>query len=151
MFSKRRVKALTKIVDDILLFFLFVFFYHFSEKIKLGISCESSANSHEMSSLTVSEKYKKKKKKMSSAAFMISFVIISLRVNRGQFLAQIMIHKLIWIFFVIRKTYLYNFDTHKPHFYIVKLGFTGVCIIFLISAHKHRLWVLVRAASVRQF
>ena len=31
------------------------------------------------------------------------------------------------------KTYLYNFDPHKPHFYIVRLGFTGVYIIFLIS------------------
>ena len=29
------------------------------------------------------------------------------------------------------KTYLYNFDALKPHFYIVKLGFTGVYIIFL--------------------
>ena len=29
----------------------------------------------------------------------------------------------------------------KPHFYIVKLGFTGVYNIFLISAQKHRLWV----------
>ena len=47
----------------------------------------------------------------------------------------------------IRKTYLYNFDPLKPHFYIVKLGFTGVYIIFLISAQKHRLWVLVRTAS----
>ena len=28
----------------------------------------------------------------------------------------------------------------KPHFYIVKLGFTGVYIIFLISAQTHRLW-----------
>ena len=37
--------------------------------------------------------------------------------------------------------------THKPHIYIVKLGFTGVYIIFLISAQKHRLWVLVRTAS----
>ena len=35
---------------------------------------------------------------------------------------------------------LYNIDPLKPHFYIVKLGFTGVCIIFLISAQKHRLW-----------
>ena len=35
---------------------------------------------------------------------------------------------------VIRKTCLYNFDPLKPHFYIVKLGFTGVYIIFLISA-----------------
>ena len=32
------------------------------------------------------------------------------------------------------KTYLYNFDPLKPHFYIVNLGFTGVYIIFLISA-----------------
>ena len=47
----------------------------------------------------------------------------------------------------ITKTYLYNFDPLKPHFYIVKLGFTGVSIIFLISAQKHRLWVLVRTAS----
>ena len=30
-----------------------------------------------------------------------------------------------------RKTYLHNFDLLKPHFYIVKLGFTGVYIIFL--------------------
>ena len=36
----------------------------------------------------------------------------------------------------ITKTYLYNFDPLKPHFYIVKLGFTGVCIIFLISAQN---------------
>ena len=46
------------------------------------------------------------------------------------------------------KTCLYNFDPLKPHFYIVKQGFTGVYIIFLISAQKHRLWVLVRTASV---
>ena len=31
----------------------------------------------------------------------------------------------------ITKTYLYNFDPLKPHFYILKLGFTGVYIIFL--------------------
>ena len=47
----------------------------------------------------------------------------------------------------ITKTYLYNFDPLKPHFYIVKLGFTGVYIIFHISAQKHRLCVLVRTAS----
>ena len=44
----------------------------------------------------------------------------------------------------ITKTYLYNFDPLKPLFYIVKLGFTWVYIIFLISAEIHRLWVLVR-------
>ena len=37
-------------------------------------------------------------------------------------------------------TRLCNFDPLKPHFYIVKLVFTGVYIIFLISAQKHRLW-----------
>ena len=37
------------------------------------------------------------------------------------------------VMFNITKTYLYNFDPLKPHFYIVKLGFTGVYIIFLIS------------------
>ena len=51
----------------------------------------------------------------------------------------------------ITKTCLYNFDPLKPHFYIVKLGFTGVYIIFLISAQKHILWVLVRTASSRRF
>ena len=32
--------------------------------------------------------------------------------------------------FIITKTRLYNFDPLKSHFYIVKLGFTGVYIIF---------------------
>ena len=36
----------------------------------------------------------------------------------------------------ITKTCLYNFDALKPHFYIVKLGFIGVYIIFLISAQN---------------
>ena len=36
----------------------------------------------------------------------------------------------------ITKTRLYNFDPLQPHFYIVKLGFTGVYIIFLISAQN---------------
>ena len=40
----------------------------------------------------------------------------------------------------ITKTYLYNFDPLRPHFYIVKLGFTGVYIIFLISAQKIDCW-----------
>ena len=34
------------------------------------------------------------------------------------------------------ETCLYNFDPLKPHFYIVKLGFSGVYIIFLISAQN---------------
>ena len=58
-----------------------------------------------------------------------------------------------WIWYMLKdlinitKTRLYNFDPLKPHFYIVKLGFTGLYIIFLIFAWKHRLWVLVRTAS----
>ena len=34
------------------------------------------------------------------------------------------------------ETRLYNFDPLEPHFYIVKLGSTGVYIIFLISAQN---------------
>ena len=58
-----------------------------------------------------------------------------------------------WTFLLpfITKTYLYNLDPLKPHFYMVKLGFTGVYIICLISAQKHRLWVLVRTALQRRF
>ena len=51
---------------------------------------------------------------------------------------------------LITKTRLYNFDPLKPHFYKVKLGFTGVYIIFLILL-KHPLWVLFRTASPRRF
>ena len=40
------------------------------------------------------------------------------------------------LLFIITKTRLYNLDPLKPHFYIVKLGFTGVYIIFLISAQN---------------
>ena len=35
---------------------------------------------------------------------------------------------------IITKTYLYNFDSLKPHLYIVMLGLIGVDIIFHISA-----------------
>ena len=34
------------------------------------------------------------------------------------------------LYCTITKTYLYNSDPLKPHFYIVKLGFIGVYIIF---------------------
>ena len=53
----------------------------------------------------------------------------------------------------ITKTCLpvYNFDPFKPLFYIVKLGFTGVYIIILISAQKRRLWVLIRTSLARGF
>ena len=38
--------------------------------------------------------------------------------------------------YLITKTCLYNVDPLKPHFYMVKLGFTGVYIIFLIFAQN---------------
>ena len=37
---------------------------------------------------------------------------------------------------LITKMCLYNFDPFKPHFYVVKLGFKGIYIIFLISAQN---------------
>ena len=42
----------------------------------------------------------------------------------------------ITLLYNITKTCLYNFDPLKPHFYIVKLGFAGVYIIFVISAQN---------------
>ena len=36
------------------------------------------------------------------------------------------------VLYSITKTRLYDFDPLKPHFYIVKLGFTGVYIVFPI-------------------
>ena len=47
---------------------------------------------------------------------------------------------------LITETCPYNFDPLKPHFYIVKLGFTGYILFFLFLL-KNRLWVLVRIAS----
>ena len=56
-------------------------------------------------------------------------------------------------FLIITKTCLpvYNFDPLKPHFYLVKLGFTGYTFFFLIFAWKDRLWVLLRTTLLRQF
>ena len=41
-----------------------------------------------------------------------------------------------WHMYAITKTRLYNVDSLKSHFYIVKLRFTGVYIIFLIFAQN---------------
>ena len=35
-----------------------------------------------------------------------------------------------------KHAYIYNFDSFKPHFYVVKLGFAGLYIILLISAQN---------------
>ena len=47
----------------------------------------------------------------------------------------------------IRKTCPCNGYTLEPHFYIVKLGYAGVYLFFLVFVPKHRLWELVRNAS----
>ena len=39
--------------------------------------------------------------------------------------------KISWNYHPITKTYLYNFEPLKPHFYMVKLGFTWVTLFFL--------------------
>ena len=58
---------------------------------------------------------------------LISFLLNCMAIN----MLECLVANKIFVF--ITKTYLYNFDPLKPHFYIVKLGFTGVYIIFLIS------------------
>ena len=84
----------------------------------------------------------------------ISIVYMLVDADCAQFCLFRSTHLLRWriaAFCLITKTCLYNFDPLKPHFYIVKLGFTEVYIIFLISAQNYRLWVLVRTASPRRF
>ena len=44
--------------------------------------------------------------------------------------------RLVHLYSLITKTRLHNFDPLKPHFYIVKLGFIGVYIIFLTSVQN---------------
>ena len=64
---------------------------------------------------------------------------------KGIFVTRIDVLSLQEVNDYITKTYLYNFDPLKPHLYIEKLGFTGVYIIFLISAQKHISWALCEA------
>ena len=80
----------------------------------------------------------------------ISYVLISITSWSDAMNSPLLINAFRTIY-CITKSCLYNFDTHKPQFYIVKLGFKGVYIIFLISVQKHRLLVLVRTASSRRF
>ena len=47
----------------------------------------------------------------------------------------------------ITKTYLYNFDPLEPHFYIVKLGFTGVYIISSPGLCPWRAYVVTQALA----
>ena len=64
----------------------------------------------------------------------LDFVVTTVRPNKKNYVFRVILLNL--FFLIIRKTCLYNFDPLKPHFYIVKLGFTGVYIIFLISAQN---------------
>ena len=73
--------------------------------------------------------------------FVLTYISDSLHLSQSTYLAAA----------AITKTCLYNSDPLKPHLYIVKLGFTWVYIIFLISAQKHRLWVFVITTSPRRF
>ena len=41
---------------------------------------------------------------------------------------------------IITKTYLYNFDPLKPHFYIVKLGLQGYTLLFLFLLKNIDCW-----------
>ena len=87
-------------------------------------------------------KKKKKIKKIKKYCIMSSAEIFTRHEERkNQFFVT-------YMYLIIMKTCLYNFDPLKPLFYIVKLGFTGVYIIFLISAQKHRVRVLVRTEAV---
>ena len=61
-----------------------------------------------------------------------------LRIARASVLSVFIVRmKKAWVLsYPITKTCLYNVDPLKPHFYIVKVRFTGVYIIFLISAQN---------------
>ena len=67
--------------------------------------------------------------------FFFFFFFFFQKKMRFKYSAAEFISRVRWLLF-ITKTSLYNVDPLKPHFYIVKLGLTGVNIIFLISAHN---------------
>ena len=60
------------------------------------------------------------------------------------------IYQFIKSFLDKKKPIFEGYGAFKPQFYIVKLGFTGLYIFFLIFRQKHRLWLLVRIASPRR-
>ena len=41
------------------------------------------------------------------------------------------------VYHIITKPRLYNFDPHKPHFYIVKLGLQGYTLFFLFCLNNN--------------
>ena len=58
------------------------------------------------------------------------------KVSKTSILQRLLFDDSIKMIRYITKTCLYNLDPLKPHFHIVKLGFTGVYIIFVISAQN---------------
>ena len=62
-------------------------------------------------------------------------ILIRLRKNAGWSASTLGTFSAVAVFH-ITKTCLYNFDAIKVHFYTVKFWFTGVYIIFLISAQE---------------
>ena len=82
---------------------------------------------------------KKKKKLFWSIGLIESIAVLLLSMVSGHVISNFIINHyfLHWRYSstkqqkITTKTCLYNFDPLKPHFYIVKLGFTGVYIFFL--------------------
>ena len=95
-----------------------IWYRHFSEIIRLDITCDSAARQmiHMKCHVAFPLRNKKKKKKKNQNIVYCSF---SFKV----------MHR-------FTKTRLYNIGLLKSHFYKVKLGFTRVYIIFLISAQS---------------
>ena len=51
-------------------------------------------------------------------------------INPNNCVLAFFVPRLFYVVALITNTYLYNFDPTKPRFYIIKLRFTGVYIIF---------------------
>lgn len=76
--------------------------------------------------------------------------------SRQMIIVQILVLKPIYFFLSMENVLNYTPNTlsslcnehaRKPHLIYGKVGFTEVCIIFLISAQNNRLWVLVRTTN----
>ena len=131
-----------------------------SKKVGFDIRANCSLrNSHEMLTSIFREKYGKKKTNKTNKHQFASVCCICPQSGKGgnterpqgEIILRNKNEKIAFIANTITKSRLYNFYPNKPHYYIVKLGFTGVFIIFSYFAKKHRLWVLVRTASPRRF
>ena len=130
--SAQRVEKVVHIMQ------LLIIKSHFAEVLQMS----THNNSFRGGIRKIEKKKKKKKKKTITKTRLFKYIENISPSKTESFQIKILI---------ITKTHLYNFDPLKPHFYIVKLGFTGVYIIFSYFCSKHTLWVLVRTASSRRF